>query len=162
MPSPFTSTTTTENGSAPTVTGEPGAGANEPSPFPSRTLTVSLMMLAVTRSGLPSPFTSTTTTENGPEPTETGEPGAGTNVPSLVPSSTLTVLPPKLAVTRSGRPSPFTSPTDTDDGARPTRNSGFSKSPPPRALPALSLMELPAARLRPMLPAPDPEATVTV
>ncbi len=165
MPSPFTSPTATENGSLPTAGGKPGAGANVPSPAPSRTLTLLEPMLAVTRSGLPSPFTSPTATEYGVVPTAGDKPGAGAKAPLPLPSRTLTVPSNSLAETRSGRPSPFTSPTATETGMPPTPTgdpAASVKSPPPRPLPALSLMSVVAAMFRPRVPKPVPESTETV
>src|SRR5262249_59325318 len=51
------------------ASGEVRALWKEPLPLPSSTLTLSLKELATTRSGLPSPLTSATATEYGPEPT---------------------------------------------------------------------------------------------
>ena len=71
------------------------------------------------RSGLPSPLTSATATESGSTPVAkvcwaakeaVVAPGA------VVFSSTLTLLLPALATTRSGLPSPLTSATATETG----------------------------------------------
>src|SRR6516225_6939510 len=71
-------------------------------------------MFATARSSSPSPLKSPTATENGNDPT--AEFTAAWKVPFPSPSSTLTLLVPKLAVTVSSLPSPLKSSTTTDSG----------------------------------------------
>src|SRR5258707_740157 len=89
----------------------------------SSTDTVLETLLATSRSGRPSAFTSIAATESGPVPglklvaalkLGTAAPGA------VVFRSTDTVVAPLLATSRSGRPSPFTSAVATDSGLLPT------------------------------------------
>ena len=69
---------------------------------------------------MPSPVRSATATARGLRPT--AKVCWTLKVPSPLPRSTLTVLPSELAVTMSGRPSPFKSATATDVGAGPTEH----------------------------------------
>src|SRR5947209_826167 len=90
----------------------------------SSTDTLRSFWLATSRSGRPSPFTSATATEIGPLPTPklVGPAKVGVVAPgAVVFSSTDTLLPAlKLATSRSGLPSPFTSAAATEDGPLPT------------------------------------------
>jgi hypothetical protein len=88
----------------------------------SSTDTVLLNWLATTRSGLPSPLKSPIATEVGSVPAEKLTAGAKEGVEDpggVVFSRTDTVLLPALATARSGRPSPFRSPTATEMGSAP-------------------------------------------
>ena len=52
------------------------------------------------------------------------------NPPAPLPSNTDTVLEPRFATARSGRPSPLTSPTATEAGVFPVVKSVFAPNPP--------------------------------
>ena len=72
---------------------------------------------ATARSGTPSPSRSPIATERGPSPAP--KRCSVWNVPSPLPSSTLTSSLPSFAVARSGTPSPSRSPIATERGASP-------------------------------------------
>ena len=142
LPSPLKSPTATDCGNRPAAKGLPGAGWNPPVPSPRRTVKSLELLLAVTISGLPSPLKSATATDCGPVPTANGLPAAGVNPPVPSPKRIVTVLSPKLAVTRSRLPSLLKSPTATDCGFAPTAKG------------------LPAAAVNP--PIPSPRRSVTL
>src|SRR5437667_419508 len=88
----------------------------------SSTETLVELRLVTARSGRPSPLKSLTVTEKGPPTTSKGCWAAkeGVAAPAaVVLSSTDTMLELKLAVTRSGRPSPLRSPAATVQGPAP-------------------------------------------
>jgi hypothetical protein len=66
---------------------------------------------------LPSPLKSPTARDTGFVPKAMSV--LGRKVPSPLPSSTLTLLPPKFATARSALPSPLKSPTATAMGVVP-------------------------------------------
>src|SRR5260370_749702 len=118
-----------------------------PSPLPSSTETVLSLLLATTKSGLPSPLKSPTASEVGALPTRklSGAP----KVPSPLPSSTETLLEPLLATAKSSLPSPLKSPTATDQGLIPTvkvNGVGTVPSPLPRAAVTQLVLNFEAAR----------------
>src|SRR4029434_1051077 len=83
-------------------------------------------VFATARSSLPSPFTSPTVTDTGPEPVVKSCLAAklgGAPPGALVFSSTDTVLELSFATARSSLPSRFTSPTVTDTGPEPVAKS---------------------------------------
>ena len=142
LPSPFRSPSVIATGPAPTETGLAGVAVNPPKPLPSRIVSELPAKLATTRSCLPSPLTSPTATNSGDCPVLKGLPAERVNPPVPLPSSTVTVLSPELAVTISAFPSPLKSPTPTKTGVDPTANG------------------LPATCVN--LPEPLPSSTVTV
>ena len=102
---------------------------------------------------MPSPLMSPTATENGFVPT--GKLLMTSKVPSPLPSSTLTLLLPKLAVTMSGLPSPLTSPTATEAGAVPAvKLVAAPKVPSPLPSSTLTLLLPALATTRSGLPSP--------
>ena len=100
IPSPFRSPLTMAMGDTPMS--KSVLAANVPSPLPSSTDTVvnEKFAFAVARSLLPSPFRSRTTREMG-SPAVPKIP-LGRKVPSPLPRSTATALPPRSDATRSG------------------------------------------------------------
>src|SRR6185295_9092951 len=91
--------------------------------------TLSEKLLAMARSGMPSPFRSPIATETGKSPVVKSvlaeyegvvAPGA------VVFSSTDTLLEPKLTMARSDLPSPFRSPIATEKGLVPVVKSVFA------------------------------------
>src|SRR6185295_12772710 len=88
----------------------------------SSTDTLPEVWLATSRSGRPSPFTSAAATETGllPAAKLVGPLKVGGLAPgAVVFNSTDTLAELKLATSRSGRPSPFTSATATEIGLVP-------------------------------------------
>src|SRR5580658_336081 len=83
-------------------------------------LTLFEPLFAVARSGLPSPFRSSITTDDGADCDPVLNSSCGWNVPSPLPSRMLTLLEPLFAVATSSLPSPFTSAIATDNGWTPT------------------------------------------
>ncbi len=129
-PSPLTSPNDTESGWLPVAKVCWGAkeGAEAPGAVVfSRTDAVSLPLLAVTRSGKPSPLTSPSATAKGSLPVAKVCWGAKEGVvapgavvlSSVVFSSTPTFLSEELATRRSGLPSPLTSPNAAEKGLLP-------------------------------------------
>src|SRR5436853_171987 len=92
----------------------------------SSTDTLSVLALATARSGLPSPLRSPMATERGPVPVAKvcWKPKVGVVAPgAVVLSSTDTLLESRLAMTRSGLPSPLRSPMATDTGPDDTASA---------------------------------------
>ena len=122
-------------------TGSSVAVPNWPVPSPSSTemLSLEMFVFAVAMSSLPSPLASPSVTAYGDwKPSPMLKSCAAPKPPWPSPSSTDTVPAPRLAVTRSILPSPFTSPLVIHDGESPTvwRTSG--RKPP---LPSFSSTE---------------------
>src|SRR5207244_3510745 len=115
-PSLLKSPRTSVKGPCPTGTGEPEAALNVPSPLPSRMLTMFPIPSLTAKSALPSLLKSAATMPVAKKPTGIGEPGAGVNVPSPLPSSTTTPLGWETVTARSRFPSPLKSPTVTVAG----------------------------------------------
>ena len=144
LPSPLKSAPAIDSGSNPgNAIGLPAAAVKPPAPFPSNNERLRLSRFSETRSGLPSPLKSPTTSHSGVVPTGNGLPGTCVNAPAPFPSSTVTLLLPWVfATARSGLPSPLKSPAVMNTGPNPTKKG------------------LPEAGLN--LPVPSPSNTVTV
>src|SRR5713101_3632361 len=123
------------------------------------TATVLALWLATSKSSLPSPFTSPTTTENAspPEPYVT----AVWKVPSPLPRSPATPFP--LPVNRSSLPSPLTSPTVTEKALPPPEPyvTAVWKVPSPLPSSTETLFEPLLANARSSLPSPFKSPTTT-
>src|SRR5258707_1052828 len=124
-PSPFTSAAATETGPVPAAKLVAAAKLGTTAPGAvvfSSTDTLLVLLLATSRSGRPSPFTSAAATEPGALPAAKLVAAAklGTTAPgAVVFSSTDPFLVSGLATSRSGRPSPFTSAAATEAGTIP-------------------------------------------
>ena len=81
--------------------GEVGNCVNPPFPSPLKAEIVLSPLFVTAKSRLPSPLKSATTTALGLVPTAYGEPLASVNVPSPLPSRTVTLFEVELAMTRS-------------------------------------------------------------
>ena len=141
LPSPLKSPVMIACGPLPTANGLTAA-VKPPAPLPSSSVTLLLAVLAIARSRMPSRLKSPTAIPDGLLPTAKGLPLAAAKLPEPVPSNTVTVEAPKLAIARSSLPSPLKSPVSMARGPFPTARG------------------LPAAALN--FPAPMPSSTVTV
>ncbi len=128
-PSPFRSPIETEMGLVPVVKSvlEEKEGVELPGVVKFRnTETVLEMRLAATKSGLPSPFRSPIETEMGLVPVVKSvlEEKEGVELPGVVKFKNTEILVELMfATAKSGRPSPFRSPIETDLGESPVVKS---------------------------------------
>ena len=164
LPSPFTSPSVTERGFTPVA--KVCWFWKVPLPLPKSTLALSEFRFAVMRSSLPSPFTSPSVTDLGLVPVAKSV--LGRKVPLPLPKSTLAVLIPfpELAVTISSLPSPFTSPSFTENGLEPVAKVCWGEKVAVMALPpvpksTLALLESLFAMMMSSLPSPFKSPRVT-
>ena len=119
--------------------------------------------MAVARSGRPSRLKSSMVSPEGSVPA--GCPGCGVNVPSPLPSSTVTVLSSMLAVARSGLPSRLKSPTASATGWRRSPDGWVAvrtrRLPSPSRTATCALVESAAARSGFPSRSKSPTATAT-
>src|SRR5260370_15292422 len=132
FPSPLKSATATPAGKLPVV--KLPASTKLPMPVARKTVTELPLLLETMMSLMPSPLTSATATPSGPDPAVKGRLVRAEKAPPPTLSRTLTVSLPVFVTTRSGLPSPFTSPIATSEGLVPTAYlTGAKKVPAPFA-----------------------------
>ena len=134
-----------------------------PAPSPNKIVAPFNVLLAVTRSCLPSPLKSPTWTEKAAPPMSKSV--RALKLPAPSPKKIDTLLDPPLATARSCLPSPLKSPTATELGKVPAAKLvGALKLPAPSPNRIDTLFEetgLPLATARSCLPSPLKSPTAT-
>src|SRR6266568_8222267 len=102
-----------------------------PAPLLRRIDTVLAFEFEVAASRSPSPSKSTSTRPVGDDPGGRETLGPGRKPPRPSPKSTFTASVDRRSTTRSGLPSPLTSPAATEAGFVPTVNDTGPEKPPP-------------------------------